>query len=226
MLFIWCFMFPFIMILVLQKKFEIIKENYNTQVPPPDTVEQEEKQIKQRYLFFFSGFRIENLSWEFVILYRKVDIILVADLLWNVSPETQCLAVLVLLTINLTVHLSHKPYVNTMLNFLESFSLISIMLNVYAGMYFISADIRATMDPEASEWVFIVTVMVPNALFVLIWLYYIRIEFLKYISRNHDRWFRLASCFCNSKAKFDEENRVKQLPDEEGDEDLQELSSK
>ena len=62
--------------------------------------------VKQRFGFLYNGYEDETFYWEFVIIYRKIAIIMCSVFLGIMSVQIQALTVLIILFISL--HLQNQ----------------------------------------------------------------------------------------------------------------------
>ncbi len=74
---------------------------------------------------------------------------------------------------------------------------------MYSGMFYITGTHYSYMDDEALKWFFFMLIVIPNALFILFWLYHMRIELLKLVhARNNPALFRIVSCYLHTYESF------------------------
>ena len=98
-----------------------------------DTVE-----TRMKFGFLYNGYKLEYYYWEVVIMYRKIILIFIAVFIQNYGVMVQALIVFMVLLIFLVLGLKKKPFFLVPLNDLESLSLITSILSIYCGIFFIA----------------------------------------------------------------------------------------
>ena len=88
--------------------------------------------------FLFNGFREKRYYWEVILISRKVLIIGSAVFLSTISPETQVLVNMFILTMSILIHLKYHPYYTPVLNKMETYSLVVTIITMYAGMFYVT----------------------------------------------------------------------------------------
>lgn len=87
-------------------------------------------------------------------MYRKIIIILIAVLIKKYGTITQALIVLLLLIFFLMLNMKKKPFILVALNDLETVSLITSMIIIYCGIFFISdmSGVTVTSDNNNTSY--------------------------------------------------------------------------
>lgn len=110
------------------------------------------------------------------------------------------------MTLSLTLHFKYRPYYQEHLNTLETYSHIVALVTLYTGMLYVTSDAHSYLatyshltHPEGGNphWFFFTFLLVPNLFFVLYWIYYVRLSFLKAIYerlRHYPKVFRILAC--------------------------------
>ncbi|CDW82324.1 UNKNOWN [Stylonychia lemnae] len=94
-------------------------------------------EIRQRFGFLYRGYRKDYYYWEIVIMYRKILIIFAAVFISNFGIVAQALIVFFILIIFLLINFKKQPFNTLVLNDLETLSLITSMVTIYCGLFFI-----------------------------------------------------------------------------------------
>jgi hypothetical protein len=123
--------------------------------------------MKLRFGFLYNGYKLSTYYWEFVILYRKILIIMIMVFLSSFSVDIRALAILIVLGISYLHQNIIEPYTHDILNELEKRGILVATLSVYCGLYFLSDDI----NDRAKLGLFVV-IMVVNAYFLVYWAIY------------------------------------------------------
>jgi hypothetical protein len=95
-------------------------------------------ETRMKFGFLYNGYRLDFYYWEVVIMYRKIMLIFIAVFIQNYGVMVQALIVFMLLIIFLLLALKKKPFFLVALNDLESLSLITSILSIYCGIFFIA----------------------------------------------------------------------------------------
>jgi len=185
-LLLWIFILPGIM-------FNILRKNQNRL---------KHEKIAKKYAFLYLGYKKERYFWEFIIMIRKILLILAALLGIIYSNDFELYFSVMIAIIAYVLHVWNRPYEDHRLNTLESISLLSSEIVCFCAMYF-------KLITRASELDVIIMVFgfVGNAFFIIAFLKeFIRIK-LKDIRRNKMaqrilNFVRLRLCCCIKGANF------------------------
>ncbi len=88
-----------------------------------------------------------------------------------------------------------NPYYSKILNIMEYYSLICVAITMYAGMYYTTGQHYSYMDNNNElKWFFLLVIVLPNLIFLIFWLYHMRIDLLRVVHRkNKPRLFKIAA---------------------------------
>eukprot|EP00949_MAST-11_sp_MAST-11-sp1_P001099 g1099.t1 len=111
------------------------------------------------YAFLYGGFRRERYYWEVVIMLRKVLLNLILVVMASASPLAQSLVVQIVIFTFITAHVRCEPYSNSILNRIESLSLMLSATVLLLGLFL--------FDETMSEWFQMVITVVMVALILI-----------------------------------------------------------
>ena len=94
--------------------------------------------IREKYGFLYNGYKKNFYFWESVNMYRKIWVIFISVFLKLAGVITQALVIFLVLIIFLILNLKLRPFTFQALNDMEMMSLITWMLTIYCGLFFIS----------------------------------------------------------------------------------------
>lgn len=95
--------------------------------------------VKQQFGFFYNGFKRNSYFWEIVIMYRKVVCIFIAVLAKGKGIILQAVLMLLTLLFFSQVNSTRRPYLNRALNDIENLSIMTQLITIFCGIFFISA---------------------------------------------------------------------------------------
>ena len=121
-LIIWGFGIPLFAWILLARNKDII-----------DSIE-----IREKYGFLYNGYKKKCYFWESVNMYRKICVILISVFLRIAGTITQALVIFLVLIVFLILNLKIMPFTFQSLNDMEMLSLITCMLTIYWGLFFLS----------------------------------------------------------------------------------------
>ena len=133
-LIIWGFGIPAFAWLVLSRN----KENL-------DDIETREK-----YGFLYNGYKKKYYYWESVNMYRKISIIFVSVFLRVSGVITQALVIFLVLIVFLILNITLVPYTFKSLNDMEMMSIITSMLTIYCGLFYLSDNPEVYNSSDSS----------------------------------------------------------------------------
>ncbi|CDW71929.1 UNKNOWN [Stylonychia lemnae] len=164
-------------------------------------------EVKEMYGFLYRGFRKEFYFWEIVIMYRKMILILVAVFVRSLGVLAQALFVFFLLICTLD------------LNNLEIVSLVTSMISIYCGMFFITdlpekwikenpdfANGAVILDPN-TKLAFFIIIVISNAFFFCYWTIKMFEEIMQKL-RNSLPKIYLYMCACGDINKLQREKQI------------------
>jgi hypothetical protein len=127
-LMVWGFAVPFFSLYFLSKNR---KELYSSDV-------------KVKYGFMYSGYRLKSYYWEFVIMFRKVILIMIITFFSRFRVIIQGLLSLVLLVLVFYLQTYFRPFTDEKLNRLEEESILSSCVMVYVALFYIAEGLTDT----------------------------------------------------------------------------------
>ncbi|CDW88401.1 UNKNOWN [Stylonychia lemnae] len=95
------------------------------------------KKIREKFGFLFRGYKKKFFYWEVVITYRKIFLIFIQVFMAQYGFVTQAMLVLLMLIFFMSVNMTRKPFQTTALNELETLSLITSLMTVFCGIFFL-----------------------------------------------------------------------------------------
>lgn len=93
---------------------------------------------REKLGFLYRGYKKDFFFWEVIIMYRKIALICISVFISSYGVVAQALIVFMLLILFLFFNMKKQPYQTTVLNDLETLSLITSMITIYCGLFFIS----------------------------------------------------------------------------------------
>ena len=95
-------------------------------------------EAREKYGFLFNGYKENYYFWESVNMYRKITVIFISVFLKLAGVITQALVVFLVLIIFLLLNMKLMPFAFQALNDMEILSILTWMLTVYWGIFFLS----------------------------------------------------------------------------------------
>ena len=106
----------------------------------------DDPQLKQKYSFWYKGYRKEKFHWEFIILLRKFVIIMVTVFGSFISSVFQINCTIIVLWVSYILQIRNSPFQNPSLNRIERISLLcSASINM-VGIYFALVSKKDWLD--------------------------------------------------------------------------------
>ena len=93
---------------------------------------------REKYGFLYNGYKKQYYFWESINMYRKIIIIFISVFLKLAGVITQALVIFLVLIIFLIINLKLMPFAFKSLNDMEILSLITSMLTIYCGLFYLS----------------------------------------------------------------------------------------
>lgn len=121
--------------------------------------------LKLQYGFLISGYRWKCYYWEFVILYRKVLIIMCGVFISSSIPM-QALTIQLVLLSSLLLQLYVRPFTSYHLNMTETLAICVSDATIYCGLYYLTEELSSE-----TSLLFFAVIVVTNAVFLCYWLY-------------------------------------------------------
>jgi len=125
---------------------------------------QDEIWLKMQYGFLLSGYTRHCFYWEFVILYRKVLIIICAVFI-NSSIPLQALTIQIVLLVAFFLQLRVQPYTTPQLNMTETLAILVADVTIYCGLYYLTMQLS-----YVASWVLFIIIVATNIVFLLYWI--------------------------------------------------------
>ena len=120
--------------------------------------------VKLRFGYLFKGYKVTKFYWEFIIIYRKLLIIVIATFLSGVARITQALVALYLLLLFLLLHHHSLPYSHPSLNIMEHRSLLVSIATIFFGLFYLDGSLSLVM-----EYICFSVILVFNFYFLYYW---------------------------------------------------------
>ena len=100
-----------------------------------------DKDMLTRFGFLFLGYKSHLYYWEFIIIYRKIVIVLISVFLSTVSNAVQGQAAFLVLVVAFYFHSVYMPFEIEKLNKLEQMSILTAATTIYCGLIYLTGDI-------------------------------------------------------------------------------------
>jgi len=135
---------------------------------------------KEKFGFLYNGYKRKAFYWEIVIMYRKIACIFIAVFMNRIGLVVQALVLLLLLVTFLQINNLMRPFAARALNDIESISLITSIITIYCGLFFIASKDKnsESFNPnedfyldETGKLFFFLIILICNALFLLMWIF-------------------------------------------------------
>ena len=104
-------------------------------------------EIREKYGFLCNGYKKKYYYWESVNMYRKIIIILISVFLKLFGVITQALVIFLVIIVFLILNMKLLPFKFKSLNDLEILSLMTWMVTIYCGLFYLS-DIPEVYNSE------------------------------------------------------------------------------
>ena len=95
-------------------------------------------QSREKYGFLYNGYKKNYYFWESVNMIKKIIIIFISAFLKLAGVITQALVLFFILILYLIMNIKLMPFAFQTLNDMEMLSLITCMLTIYWGLFFLS----------------------------------------------------------------------------------------
>ncbi|CDW79545.1 UNKNOWN [Stylonychia lemnae] len=197
---VWGLGIPFFALVILIKQ-RMKLENFDT---------------RQKYGFLYRGYRKEYFYWEIVIMYRKILIIFTSVFVSNFGIIAQALIIFFALIVFLMINFKKQPFNTQILNDLETLSLITSMITIYCGIFFIlnKPKIWIEENPDYArgsvslsngfQRLFFVLILSSNLFFFLYWSLKMYEEGKAKFREKFPKIY-LVLCLCFKQTKFEKE---------------------
>ena len=149
---------------------------------------------KLKYGFLYNGFKSDFYYWEFVIVIRKLLIIVIFVFISKISIPIQALCTFLVILICFLLQLRLEPYSSAQLNLLEIMSITVTAVTIYSGIFFLTNDLS-----EQAKIIIFCLMALSNLGFLSFWLFltfsflfakvYVKLKICKKLFRGRfDRW--------------------------------------
>ncbi|CDW74086.1 UNKNOWN [Stylonychia lemnae] len=171
---------------------------------------------RQKYGFLYRGYRKEYYYWEIVIMYRKILIIFTSVFISNFGIVAQALIIFFILIIFLLINFKKQPFNTQILNDLETLSLITSMITIYCGLFFILNKPKYWIEQnpdyargsvslsDAFQRLFFGIILVSNLFFFFYWVLKMYEEGKAKFREKFPKAY-LTLCLCFNQSKFEKE---------------------
>lgn len=134
--------------------------------------------VKEKFGFLYNGYKRSSFFWEIIIMYRKILMIAIAIFMNRIGIIVQALVLLIVMVGFLQLNNSRRPFASRTLNDIEDLSLITGIVTIYCGIFFItnkdskSESFNPAVDFSLPSWgsmmIFLI-ILLANLMFVLTW---------------------------------------------------------
>ncbi|CDW85822.1 UNKNOWN [Stylonychia lemnae] len=181
--------------------------------------------MRQKYGFLYRGYRTKYFYWEIVIMYRKIVIIIIAVFIGSFGVISQALLMLLILICFTMFNFKKKPFISQILNNLETLSLVTSMVTVYCGVFFIINKPQSwiNQNPDYSQGAvslsvgfqrfFFSMILIANLLFLIYWAFKFQQELRSKFRQKLTKIY-LAVCLCFNKDKLQKEFKESKIKEE------------
>jgi len=154
-----------------------------------------EKTTRFKYGYLIVGYKETRWFWELFILGRKLALVFLVVFLNDLHPAGQARLIFLVLFLALYLQIKLEPFVLARQNSLEANSLLTLLANVFFGMYFV--DDSTNRSGES----FVTTLIIClNAAFFLQWTSEMRQLLADYLMVKRPKIYRKL-CLCTEKAR-------------------------
>ena len=154
-----------------------------------------DKANKIRFGFLFHGYKSHLFYWEFIIIYRKIGIVLISVFLSTVSHAVQGQAAFLVLIVSFYVQSVYRPFEVEKLNKLEQMSILTAATTIYCGLLYLTGDMG-----EGMKLFLFALILLSNAVFLVVWLYGIIEAYALVMSEKRPKIAKWI-CFCFVKSR-------------------------
>ena len=95
--------------------------------------------VKEKFGFLYNGYKRGSFFWEIVIMYRKILMIAISVFMNRVGLIVQALVLLITMVAFLQLNNMRRPFASRTLNDIEDLSLITGIVTIYSGIFFIAS---------------------------------------------------------------------------------------
>ena len=154
-------------------------------------------------------------------MYRKIIIIFISVFLKTFGHITQALIIFILLIVFILLNIKLRPFAIVQLNDMENLSLVTSIVSIYCGIFYLSDQGSQGNSEEeedlvlstGSKNILFLIIVLSNLLFFLYWSSKMFTE-LKNTIRIKFSSFYLYLCLCGNKERLQEETEKRRIKDE------------
>lgn len=121
--------------------------------------------MRTRFGFMYIGYKQKYCYWEYLVILRKVFIIIPSVFLASVSLLLQAIVIHAVLLLSLFLHELANPYEDKYLNDLEFRAIVVGLLSIYCGMSFLAGGLT-----DVGRVLMMLVFIAVNLYFLLYWL--------------------------------------------------------
>jgi hypothetical protein len=113
-----------------------------------------------------------------------------------------------------------NPFTTPTLNKMESYSLQVAAVTIYTGMYYVTGKYYNYMKIDGVSWFFLICIVLPNFVFLILWVLSMRIEVLKIAytickTKNYKPWIFKTLAFMNAETFYEKYIKKDEVFEEE-----------
>jgi hypothetical protein len=133
---------------------------------------------KEKFGFLYNGYKRKNYYWEIIIMYRKIVCIFISVFMNRIGVIVQALIIMIVLVIFMQMNSMRRPFVARALNDIEDLSLMTSVVTIYCGLFFISSKDKTSSDfnPDkdfylnaTGQLILFCVIVIANFIFILTW---------------------------------------------------------
>lgn len=161
--------------------------------------------VKMKFGFLYNGYKRDNYGWEIIIMYRKILCLFIGVALGSKGIIVQAFVLLILLVVFYQLNGVNRPFGTRALNEVEDASLMTQIITIYCGLFFISkADPESnTFNPSkdfvltpAFEFGLITLIIVTNIGFMALWAVKFLLTLRAMIKENYPQLYVILFLCC------------------------------
>lgn len=144
--------------------------------------------VQMQYSFLYKGYQRSRYFWEFVILYRKIALVMALVFLASFSPAIQAQTILAILLFSVIFQIYIQPFNIAIMNTLEAKSILASAITIYCGLYYESAALGINYTDSPTKVVLFLVILASNGYFLASWVARILPVLLSSLSALLFRW--------------------------------------
>ena len=160
---------------------------------------------KIKFGFLYTGYKEAQYTWEIFIMYRKIVCLVIAIFMAQAGIIVQALALILFMMVFVGLNTTLKPYSERSLNEIEEVSLLTQIVTIYCGLFFISnvdksdAGYDATTSLSMSEdtkLVLFLVIVLSNVIFMVLWIVKFVLTMKTKIKTDHENLYVIFFLCC------------------------------